>query len=106
MTYEGDEARAEFIKQMERIVAKHCSTENYKFGNYRYPVHYRKNGQGWKSDGIANVTLKDVPSMHYKFGAHKMEIGKALLEILDFLEEHLEDVCPFDYYDDGRDDED
>ncbi len=107
MTYDGSDARAEYIRRMEQIIAKHCSSKNYTFGNYRFPVHYRKDGKNYKTngDGLAKVSMNEIPSMNYTFGIHKMEIGKALLEILDFLEDHLEDVRPFDYYDDGRDDE-
>ena len=105
MEYDYDDAKVEFIKGMERIIAKHCSSDNYKFGNYRYPVHYRKNGQGWKATGTANVSLKDVPTMYYKFGTHKMEIGKALLEILDFIEERSDYAFSFDFFNDGKEDD-
>lgn len=89
MEYWGEKAQIEYIKRMEQIIAKHCSSQNLMNGNYyRYPVHYRKNGQGWHSSGLADVTnSKEVDSMHYKFGSHTMDIGKALAEILDFLDE-------------------
>ena len=44
--------------------------------------------------------------MQYKFGTHRMDIGAALIEILDFLESHQgEDFClDFDsFYDDNDD---
>ncbi len=110
MEYEGSEAKAYYVKRMEQIIAKHCSTKDLKSGkNYRYPVHYKKNGQGWHSNGLADVSLKDVPSMHYKFASHKMEIGKALMEILDFLQEHIDngDISAssfdsFEHYSEGE----
>lgn len=104
MEYDGLEANTEIIKRMERIIAKHCSTKNYTMGNYRYPVHYIKNGKKYKTqgDGYANVSYNDISSMNYVFGSHKMEIGKALLEILDFLDFDL-NAC-IDYFDDGKDD--
>ena len=87
---------------MEQIIAKHCSSG--KLGQYRYPVHYRKGGQGWKTTGLADVSMKDVQIMHYKFGAHRMDIGKALIEIMEFLEPHISDKeFPFDQYDDEED---
>ena len=66
-----------------------CSSQNLMNGNYyRYPVYYRKNGQGWHSSGLADVTnSREINSMHYKFGSHTMDIGKALSEIFDLLEE-------------------
>ena len=56
---------------------------------------------------MPNVELKDIPSMYYQFGSNRLEIGKALIEILDFLEIELDnqDIWrPFDQY--GVDDED
>ncbi|MCR5419727.1 MAG: hypothetical protein K6E98_01820 [Lachnospiraceae bacterium] len=106
MHYEWDAARAEYIKHMERIFAKHCSTTSYTNGSYRYPVYYRKDGKNCRTNGIANVTMKEIPSMQYKFGTHRMDIGAALIEILDFLESHQgEDFClDFDsFYDDNDD---
>ena len=108
MIYYYDEARAQYIKIMEKIIAKHCSTDNYKFGNYRFPVKYRKDGNNYESRGIADVSYKDIPSMYYKFGAHRLDIGKALLELLDYIEDI---ICeenrfdPFNIYSDGNDDD-
>ena len=98
MELDGYDAKLYYIKQMERIIAKNCSTGTYNIGGYRYPVHYRKNGKGYHTNTIADVSLQDVPSMHYEFGNHRMNIGKALLEIIDFIEEHSGEF-PFDYYD-------
>ena len=101
MEYYDDEARAKFLCKMEQIIAKHCSTENYKNNPYRYPVHYRKNGVSYKTkgSGIANVDYDSVSSMHYEFGAHRLDIGRALLEIMDLIDDHSE-FSPFTYYDD------
>jgi hypothetical protein len=46
--------------------------------------------------------MQDVSSMHYELGNHRMNIGKALLEIIDFIEEHCGEF-PFDHYSDGED---
>ena len=76
---------------------------------YRYKVHYKKNGRGWYSTGTADVSMADVPSMYYEFGAHKMEIGKALIEIFDFLDDQIDRnhsvLYAFDYFDDGKEED-
>lgn len=106
MFLEGDEARAQYIKRMEYIIAKHCSTKNLNIGEYRYPVHYKKNGKSYYADKhyYANVSMNEVSSMQYKFGAHTMNIGRALEEILEFLEGTIDASAPFDFFDDGKDD--
>ena len=102
MEMDFDESKLYYIKQMEKIIAKNCSTGTYNIGNYRYPVHYTKNGKGYCSKSLADVSMQDVSSMHYEFGNHRMNIGKALLEIIDFIEEHCGEF-PFDHYSDGED---
>lgn len=103
MDYYGLDANKEIIKRMEIIIAKHCSNKNYSIGNYRQPVHFKSNGKGYKTKGnyYAGVSYEDIQSMYYTFGVHKMEIGKALLEILDFIERELN--AEIDYFDDGKD---
>ena len=95
MDYWGDEAKAKLICRMEQIIAKHCSSKNYSMTHYRYPVHYRKKGVSYRSkgSGYVNLDCNEIPSMHYEFGSHRMDIGDALLEIVEFLSEHgtLED---------------
>ena len=97
MELEFDDAKLYYIKQMERIIAKNCSTGTYNIGDYRYPVHYIKNGKKYYTKSIADVSMNDVPSMHYEFGNHRMNIGKAILEIIDYIETHS-DGNPFDWY--------
>ncbi len=104
-SYEYDRARAEFIKQAERIIADHCSTKNYKEA-YRYPVKYVKNGIKYKTKGpgCANVSMEEIPTMYYEFGVHRVDIGMALIEILEFFEQHMADDevlrGNFDFYED------
>ncbi len=80
--------KTEVLKRMEYIVAKHCSTGTYNIGDYRYPVCFRRDGKKVKNkgNGTANVSMNEISSMHYEFGAHRLDIGKALLEIMDYLE--------------------
>ena len=104
MEYYDDKARAKYLCIMEQIIAKHCSTESYKNNPYRYPVCYKKNGKSYKTKGnvVANVEYDSIQTMHYDFGAHRLDIGKALLEIMDLIEEEAE-MSPFAYYEDGND---
>ena len=84
-------------KDIEQIIAKYCLTTGLNNGRYyRYPVHYRKNGQNWvsKGNGTANVDESSFSTMHYKFGADRMDIGKAINEIIKL----LEDECDLDTY--------
>lgn len=82
--------RLELEKDIERIIAKHCYTttgiNNGKY--YRYPVHYKKNGSNWvsKGNGTANVDIKSFSTLQYRFGVHRMDIGKAIEEIIELLE--------------------
>ena len=91
---------------MEQIIAKHCSTLNNTMSakQYRYPVHYKKNGISYHTtgDGVANVAMKDIRSMYYKYGSHRMDIGEALLELADFIDEYVsgEYGASFDWYED------
>ena len=90
-------AKFELKKDIEQIIAKYCLTTGLNNGRYyRYPVHYRKNGQNWvsKGNGTANVDESSFSTMHYKFGAHRMDIGKAINEIIKL----LEDECDLDTY--------
>ena len=100
-------ARTRLILQLERIVACHCSTKDLKNGaKYRYPVHYKKNGQRYKTtgNGVANVDPEGIRTMKYTFASHTLEIGAALEDILDFLEENCE-FGPGLYYLNGIDDD-
>ena len=74
-----------------------------------YIIFCKETGSGDMSDTLAfnaktdyaGVSYEDIQSMYYTFGVHKMEIGKALLEILDFIERELN--AEIDYFDDGKD---
>ncbi len=111
MEYRDDEAKAKYISIMEWIIARHISTETCNRGKkYRYPVRYRENGKTHETGLITNLSFQDIPSMHYKLGAHRVDIGKALIEIVDFLQKEMGAqidesplFCPFEVYDDGLD---
>ena len=51
---------------------------------------------------MANVAMKDIRSMYYKYGSHRMDIGEALLELADFIDEYVsgEYGASFDWYED------
>lgn len=81
----SDDEYVEMIKKLEYIVAKHCSTLEGK--HYRYPVHYIMDGEEYETRGkyLAKVTSDAIPTMEYSFGAHTLEIGQALEEIVEFI---------------------
>ena len=78
-----DEARLEYLKRMERIVAEHVSTKGHNNDEYyRYPVTLFKNGKEKQFWGWAEVAYNDFKGLYYKFGAHRLYIGKALLDVM------------------------
>lgn len=88
---------------MELIIAKHCNSKTLHFKEYRYPVHYQKNGKNFYTDGnhLAKISMKEIPSMQY----NTLNIGKALMEILNFLEYGSDSSASFNYVNDGKDDD-
>lgn len=98
MEYSYDEAKARIICELEKIIAKNVTTTSHTNGKYRYPVEYRKNGRNWRATGTANVDYDDIYSMHYNFGVHRLDIGMALDQILEFL--YDKGLGNFDVYDD------
>ena len=103
MEYFYNDARAKIICKMEQILARNVTTTSYTNGKYRYPVHYKQNNKSWVAKGLANVEYDNIPTMYYEFGAHRVDIGNALMEMLEFLEEinDGQNYDAFDYYDDG-----
>lgn len=78
---------------MEHIIAKHCYNSNRNGGWFRYPVKYSENGSKWISRGISNPsTDMGINSMKYSFGSNELYIGRALLEIIDLLEDYSDKV--------------
>ena len=90
MFYVDDEEYEELISDLEYIIAKHCSTENLMNGkNYRYPVHFSEGGKNYvsKGNGKVHISKEAATTMEYTFGAHTLEIGKALDEIVKYLDD-------------------
>ncbi|WP_026523285.1 hypothetical protein [Butyrivibrio sp. MB2005] len=88
---------SKLISDLEYIVAKHCSTKGLNYGNeYRYPVNYTKDGVNYiaKKYAKAEIDYNSIGTMTYEFGAHSLEIGKALEEIVDFLCEEYDIYLP------------
>lgn len=95
MAYSRDYCR--LIGELERIVARHCSTGGIKNGeNYRYPVYFMKNGKEVGVHGTVGeiIPADAVPTLRYKFGVHSVEIGQALEEILNYLADNYDLVTP------------
>ncbi len=102
-------ARTRLILQLERIIASNCSTKDLKGGEkYRYPVHYEDKGKKYKTvgNGIARVDDESVRTMKYTFASHTLDIGNALEEILNFMEENCEFGPGCYYTDDETEDSD
>ena len=90
MFFVDNEEYEELVSDLEHIIAKHCSTENLMNGNnYRYPVHFSQGGKKYvsKGNGKVRISKEAVPTMKYTFGAHTLEIGKALDEIVKYLDD-------------------
>lgn len=103
--------RTRLLLHLEEIIANHCSAEIIKEGDvYRQPVHYVDGGKSRTKSGqgiapIENDCFNTIGSMQYTFGVHTVDIGEALDEILNYLENHC-DFDPDSYIDDDTDEND
>lgn len=85
----------ELVSKMEYMVGSSCYNPNSYDGwnmvegcSFRYPVYVRNGAEEEKFR--SRVQLDDmemVNSMKYKFGSNHLYIGRALLEILKYLEQ-------------------
>lgn len=73
------------ICYLERIIGRNCYNVATR-RHYRYPVRYRVNGKLYECSSLAKVPEESIDSMHYQFGSNTLYIGKALKEIIDYLE--------------------
>ena len=87
---------SKMVCRLEYIIGRNCY--NYQRGKFfRYPVRYRKNGTVYKCSSIANAPEECIASMYYQFGTNILYIGKAINEIIQFLNQKF-DITDFDYY--------
>lgn len=92
---------AKLIYDIESIIGNKCYNENaaYGYGDYiRYPVWayttQQDKTQVWEKfryntqrGSYPNIKPSEAKSLVYRFGANELEIGKAIIEVLEFLEE-------------------
>lgn len=98
------------IRDLEYIVSSKCNNIQYtnKISGsggrqYRYPVNYFKEGKKYICRGKISVNdpsaEQEIKSMRYEFGSNHLYIGKAIVEILDYLKDRYD----LDFYDLERD---
>ncbi|MBO4876574.1 MAG: hypothetical protein J5501_01050 [Ruminococcus sp.] len=82
----------QLICHLEYIVAKHCCNSNNLSRYFRYPVHYKKNGEWYYTKGkyLNNAPRESLLSLHYVFGSNKLDIGKALSDIVRFIADDID----------------
>lgn len=91
---------AKLIYNIESIIGNNCynGQADYGYGDYiRYPVWaYTTQGKEkvWEKfryntqyGTYPNIKPSEAKSLEYHFGANELEIGKAIIEVLEFLEE-------------------
>lgn len=85
------------ICELENMIGNSCYNPNSYDGwtqesgcSFRYPITYTgKDGDEHKSYSKVGDMDKDrIRSMRYRFGSNHLYIGDALINILDYLEEH------------------
>lgn len=85
------------ICELENMIGNSCYNPNSYDGwtqesgcSFRYPITYTgKDGDDHKSYSKVRDMDKDrIRSMRYRFGSNHLYIGDALIDILDYLEEH------------------
>lgn len=91
---------AKLVYNIESIIGSNCynGQSDYGYGGYiRYPVWaYTKQNkeQVWKKfrynaqhGTYPNIKPSEAKSLEYRFGKNELEIGKAIIEVLEFLED-------------------
>ena len=89
------------IEELEYIVAN-CYHNKQKRGGfyYRYPRRFDMNGKVYESKAKGFISEKMLNTLRYETGANHLYIGKALVKILEFLEERYDldfDELELDY---------
>lgn len=86
---------------LECLIGTNCVNHKYDRENYRYPVHIPNPHDEWKPDkyqyNLNNYlevrrgrwTYEEFSRTFYKFGSNEIRVGKAVLEILNYLEKHF-----------------
>jgi len=86
----------ELVCELEKIIGNQCYNPNsydgylMEYGKFfRYPVHYSDiNNQFCKTSGLVqNINKEGVNSMHYCFGSNELNIGNAIVNVLERLED-------------------
>lgn len=99
---ELDQQTSELVSQIEYTIGSQCYNPNSYDGyhdeygcSFRYPVIFRalEDGTEMKTRSrvpdyiVDHITPEMVKSMKYKFGSNEMFIGRAIIEVLEMLED-------------------
>lgn len=94
---ELDSLTVDLIKELEYIIGKNVynkTTKNHETGDYgdmiRYPCHMKdlSDDKVYIYKGkLYDATPESITWAFYKFGANNLNIGDALIEVLEYLED-------------------
>lgn len=85
----------ELICELEKIIGNQCYNPNSYNGytmeygkDFRYPVHYKGKDKLWHKTSymVQDINKDGVSSMYYSFGSNQLNVGNALVKILERLE--------------------
>lgn len=79
------------IEELEYIVAN-CYHNKQKRGGFyfRYPRRFEMDGKVYESKAKGNITERMLKTLRYETGANHLYIGKALIKLLEFLEDRYD----------------
>lgn len=81
---------SKLVCKLESIIGHNCYSHT-RGKWFRYPIQYKQNGRIISKDGLAQVPEECIGSMFYQFGNNTLYIGKAITEILQFLNQEYEE---------------
>ena len=95
----NNDGMADLIASLEAIVGQYYHNEQKRGGFFfRYPIRITRDGKEYEAKGegkIPNLTAEELQTIHYKTGANSLYIGRALYDILVFLENRYKGKLDF-----------
>lgn len=86
---DNNSALMNLIAQLELLVGKNFENQQERGAfQFRYPARFIRDGREYEAkDGyIPDLTLDELESVRYVVGANSLYVGRALLDVLKYLE--------------------
>ncbi len=87
----------DLICDLEYEIAHACHNDNTPaYKRYRYPIwvdYYPSENEPYflrNTGRLVNINLKQLDTMHYKFGNNRLLIGSAIIKVLRLLEKRYD----------------